>query len=113
MAEGLMLLGMVLLVIAAVGLLRLPDALSRQHAATKAATLALGPADYFDVEVRDGVLILTPVRIQRADAVRSKLAELDLSPSDIDDAIEWTRRRVAEEQTSYSAKSRAPAKRKP
>ncbi|GLT24298.1 hypothetical protein GCM10007933_37750 [Zoogloea oryzae] len=42
MAEGLMLLGMVLLVIAAVGLLRLPDALSRQHAATKAATLALG-----------------------------------------------------------------------
>ena len=37
-----MLLGMVLLVIAAVGLLRLPDALSRQHAATKAATLALG-----------------------------------------------------------------------
>ena len=79
----------------------------------KAATLALGPADYFDVEVRDGVLVLTPVRIQRADAVRSKLAELDLSPSDIDDAIEWTRRRVAEEQTSYSAKSRAPAKRKP
>ena len=79
----------------------------------KAATLALGPADYFDVEVRDGVLVLTPVRIQRADAVRSKLAELDLSPADIDDAIEWTRRRVAEEQASYSAKSRAPAKRKP
>ena len=42
MAEGLMLLGMVLLVIAAVGLLRLPDALSRQHAATKAATLDMG-----------------------------------------------------------------------
>ena len=36
-----MLLGMVLLVIAAVGLLRLPDALSRQHAATKAGTLAI------------------------------------------------------------------------
>jgi multicomponent Na+:H+ antiporter subunit G len=37
-----MLLGMVLLAIAAVGVLRLPDALSRQHASTKAATLALG-----------------------------------------------------------------------
>lgn len=42
MADGVMLLGMVLLVVSAVGVLRLPDALSRQHAATKAATLALG-----------------------------------------------------------------------
>lgn len=31
-----------MLAVAALGLLRLPDALSRQHAATKAATLALG-----------------------------------------------------------------------
>lgn len=37
-----MLLGMGLLAIAALGVLRLPDALSRQHAATKAGTLALG-----------------------------------------------------------------------
>ena len=34
--------GMLLLVVAAVGLFRLPDALARQHAATKSATLALG-----------------------------------------------------------------------
>ena len=34
-------LAMVILVIAAVGILRLPDALSRQHAATKAATLSV------------------------------------------------------------------------
>jgi multicomponent Na+:H+ antiporter subunit G len=32
---------MVLLLIAAAGILRLPDALARQHAATKAATLAV------------------------------------------------------------------------
>ncbi len=38
----LMILGAALLAVAALGLLRLPDALSRQHAATKAATLALG-----------------------------------------------------------------------
>ena len=34
-------LAMIILVIAAVGILRLPDALARQHAATKAATLAV------------------------------------------------------------------------
>jgi multicomponent Na+:H+ antiporter subunit G len=35
-------IGVGLLVVAALGLFRLPDALSRQHAATKSATLALG-----------------------------------------------------------------------
>jgi multicomponent Na+:H+ antiporter subunit G len=34
--------GVLLLVVAALGLFLLPDALSRQHAATKSATLALG-----------------------------------------------------------------------
>lgn len=38
---GLCLLGAVLLLIAAWGVVCLPDALSRQHAATKAGTLAL------------------------------------------------------------------------
>jgi multicomponent Na+:H+ antiporter subunit G len=38
----LIIVGSALLAVAALGLLRLPDALSRQHAATKAATLALG-----------------------------------------------------------------------
>jgi len=42
MGWALMILGAALLAVAALGLLRLPDALSRQHAATKAATLALG-----------------------------------------------------------------------
>lgn len=39
--SGVMVLGFVLLVLAALGVLRLPDALSRQHAATKAGTLAV------------------------------------------------------------------------
>lgn len=34
-------LGMVILLIAALGIIRLPDALTRQHAATKAGTLAV------------------------------------------------------------------------
>lgn len=37
-----LLLGLAMLVVAAVGLFTLPDALSRQHAATKAGTLAVG-----------------------------------------------------------------------
>ena len=58
----------------------------------KRITNAIGPADYFDVEVKDGQVILTPVRIQRADAVRAKLAELDLTEQDVADAVAWTRK---------------------
>jgi translation initiation factor IF-1 len=61
----------------------------------KAVTAAIGPAEYFDVEARDGQIILTPVRIQRGDAVRAKLAELDLSPADITAAVAWARKKPA------------------
>ncbi len=57
----------------------------------KSITNSLGSAEYFDVQTRDGQIILTPVRIQRADAVRAKLAELDLSEQDIADAVAWAR----------------------
>lgn len=57
----------------------------------KAITNAIGYAEYFEVETRDGQIVLTPVRIHRADAVRAKLAELDLEESDIADAIAWAR----------------------
>jgi bifunctional DNA-binding transcriptional regulator/antitoxin component of YhaV-PrlF toxin-antitoxin module len=57
----------------------------------KAVTEAVGPTEYFEVEARNGQIILTPVRIQRADAVRAKLAELKLSKQDIDDAVTWAR----------------------
>ncbi len=60
----------------------------------KSVTNALGPTDYFDVHIRDGQIILTPVRIQRADAVRAKLAELDLQELDIADAVAWARQPV-------------------
>ena len=69
----------------------------------KLATQALGPVEYFDVEARNGQLILTPVRIQRADAVRARLAELNLGEADLAAAVTWTRRRVAEPRTVYAA----------
>jgi len=58
----------------------------------KALVAEVGATDYFDVEARNGQLVLTPVRIQRGDAVRAKLAELNLSESDITDAVAWARR---------------------
>jgi len=59
----------------------------------KAVTDVVGTTEYFDVETRDGQIILTPVRIQRADAVRAKLAALDLREQDIADAVAWARGR--------------------
>ena len=55
----------------------------------KAVTNAVGLTEYFEVEARNGQIILTPVRIQRADAVRVKLAELDLQEQDVADAVAW------------------------
>jgi hypothetical protein len=58
----------------------------------KAITNAVGPAQYFDVKAKDGQIVLTPVRIQRADAVRTKLAELNLKDTDVEDAVNWARK---------------------
>ncbi len=60
----------------------------------KAITAAVGEAEYYDVEARGGQIVLTPVRIQRGDAVRAKLAELKLSESDVTQAVAWARRRT-------------------
>lgn len=57
----------------------------------KAVTQAVGPAEYFEVEARHGQIVLTPVRIQRADTVRAKLAALQLTEADVADAVSWAR----------------------
>ena len=57
----------------------------------KAAVQAVGAAEYFDVDVRDGLIVLTPVRIQRGDAVRAKLAALGLGEADVAAAVRWVR----------------------
>jgi hypothetical protein len=64
----------------------------------KAITDAIGPVQYFDVKTKDGQIVLTPVRIQRADAVRAKLAELDLTDADVEDAVNWARRSSGKER---------------
>ncbi len=60
----------------------------------KSVTEAVEATEYFDVEVRAGQIILTPVRIQRGDAVRAKLAELNLQDSDIAAAVAWAREKA-------------------
>lgn len=61
----------------------------------KSITAAVGPAEYFDVETRNGQIVLTPVRILRGDAVRAKLAELNLQEQDIAEAVAWARQAPA------------------
>lgn len=72
----------------------------------KSVTAAVGPAEYFDVEARNGQIVLTPVRIQRGDAVRAKLAELDLQEQDIADAVAWARQTASQAPASPAKGSR-------
>lgn len=66
----------------------------------KVITAAIGNAEYFEVEARNGQIVLTPVRIQRGDAVRAKLAELDLSEQDVADAVAWARKSPVPKKSS-------------
>ena len=58
----------------------------------KAVVSSVDAAEYFDVTVENGRIILTPVRIQQAQAVRDKLEKLGISEQDVDDAVAWARR---------------------
>ena len=44
---------------------------------------------YFDVTVDNGSIMLTPMRISRADAVRAKLTDLGVTEDDVADAVAW------------------------
>jgi hypothetical protein len=48
---------------------------------------------YFDVQTENGRIMLTPVRWQKADAVRSKLDQLGLTEADVTAAIRWARKK--------------------
>lgn len=80
---------------------KLPEAMlakmtaKNQVTLPKSATAAVGASEYFDVEVRNGQIVLTPVRIQRGDAVRAKLAELGIDEQDVADAVAWARQATA------------------
>ncbi|MCX7094670.1 MAG: AbrB/MazE/SpoVT family DNA-binding domain-containing protein [Methylobacter sp.] len=58
----------------------------------KSVVQSVGKAEYYDVAVESGRIVLTPVRIQQADAVRAKLEALGIDERDVNDAIAWARR---------------------
>ncbi len=58
----------------------------------KSIVTSLPKTDYFEVEVENGRIMLTPVRVQQADAVRSKLEALGINDQDVLDAIDWARK---------------------
>ena len=60
----------------------------------KAVTAAVEATDYFDVTTENGRIVLTPVRLNRADGVRAKLAELGLSEHDVAEAVAFARTEV-------------------
>jgi bifunctional DNA-binding transcriptional regulator/antitoxin component of YhaV-PrlF toxin-antitoxin module len=50
------------------------------------------PPSYFEVDIEDGRIILTPAHVGSAEAVRRKLAQLGITDSDVSDAVSWARR---------------------
>ena len=50
-----------------------------------------GAPAYFQVDVEEGKIILTPTQVGAADAVRRKLAELGITDVDTADAVAWAR----------------------
>ena len=48
-----------------------------------------GGIEYFDVTKENGRIILTPVHVSPADAVREKVAKLGITAADVADAITW------------------------
>ncbi len=60
----------------------------------KAVVSTFPDTEYFDVTEENGRIVLIPVRLNRASAVRAKLADLGLSEDDGDvaAAVAWARR---------------------
>jgi hypothetical protein len=58
----------------------------------ESALTSVDSAEYFDITVEDGRIILTPVSVQNGDDVRQKLEQLGITERDIDDAVAWARR---------------------
>ena len=57
----------------------------------EAVMSAIEGNEYLDVTEENGRIVLTPVRMSRADAVRAKLAKLGITEADVADAVAWVR----------------------
>ncbi len=63
----------------------------------KAIVERLPDAEYFDVSIREGAVVLRPVVVtasgERLRVVKQKIRKLGLTEKDVEDAIRWARRR--------------------
>ena len=57
----------------------------------KAVLQKIGDVEYFEVGVNDSRIVLTPVKIHQAEAVREKLSALGINEGDVKDALSWAR----------------------
>ena len=57
----------------------------------KAVMQQIGKTEYVDISFENGRIILTPMLVRPADAVREKMAELGITEQDITDALNWGR----------------------
>ena len=46
-----------------------------------------------DVELEGGRLVLTPIHLHRAEAVRERLEQLGVTEADVAEALDWARGR--------------------
>ncbi len=58
----------------------------------KAIVSRVEAAEYFEVSEENGRIVLSPVRVRNANAVRDKLKALGITEQDVADAIDWARR---------------------
>ena len=57
----------------------------------KALLASFPGVDSFNATVEQGRLVLSPVRLSRADGVRKKLEGLGITEADVKDAVAWAR----------------------
>ena len=60
----------------------------------KAIIASIGDVDYFDVTIREGKIVLEPVRTKQGGEVRSRLESLGIRETDIDAAIQYARGKI-------------------
>ncbi|WP_333905993.1 AbrB/MazE/SpoVT family DNA-binding domain-containing protein [Delftia acidovorans] len=61
----------------------------------KAVVSEVEAAEYFEVAVENGRIVLTPVHVQRvqgAQAVRDKLQQMGITEEDVQEATSWARK---------------------
>ncbi|MCY4278476.1 MAG: AbrB/MazE/SpoVT family DNA-binding domain-containing protein [Gammaproteobacteria bacterium] len=69
---------------------------SKNQVTLPKAVVSACPDDtqYFEVCSESGRIVLTPVRITRADAVRAKLQQLGIKEDEVIESVNWAREKA-------------------